>query len=51
MVYAAFNEAILYGCKSWLDTGLNVLDKQYPSAVKCLLGVRITTANDLVTQS
>ena len=44
---AAFNAAILYGCESWLDTGLNAMDKLYSRAVKCLLGVRITTANDL----
>ena len=44
---AAFNAAILYGCESWLDTGLKAMDKLYSRAVKCLLGVRITTANDL----
>ena len=39
---AAFNAAIMYGCESWLAT-----DKLYSSAVKCLLGVRINTANDI----
>ena len=47
VVEAAFNAAIMYGCESWLDTNVHVMNKLYMGALKCLLGVRSTTANDL----
>ena len=47
VVEAAFNAAILYGCESWLGASCQIMDKLYISAIKCLLGVRKTTANDL----
>ena len=47
VVEAAFNAAILYGCESWLGASCQIMDKLYITAVKCLLGVRKTTANDL----
>ena len=47
VVEAAFNAAILYGCESWLGVSCQVVEKLYISAIKCLLGVRRTTANDL----
>ena len=47
VVEAAFNAAILYGCESWLGASCQIMDKLYTTAIKCLLGVRKTTANDL----
>ena len=47
VVEAAFNAAILYGCEGWLGASCHIMDKLYITAVKCLLGVRKTTANDL----
>jgi hypothetical protein len=47
VVDAAFNAAILYGCESWLDTNCRVMNTMYMTAVKLLLGVRTTTANEL----
>ena len=47
MVNAAFNAAIFYSCESWLDVSCNVMNSLYIGAIKMLLGVRPTTANDM----
>ena len=47
VVEAAFNSAIIYGCESWLNTSSNVMRGLYTGAIKCLLGVRVSTADDL----
>ena len=47
VVDACFNAAILYGCESWIGVSCQVIDKLYIGAIKSLLGVRKTTANDL----
>ena len=38
---------ILYGCEAWLNVPLKMVEIMYMKAVKALLGVRITTPNDL----
>ena len=43
----AFTESILYGCESWLNVNLKGIEKMYIKAVKSLLGVRASTANNL----
>ena len=45
---AALMSTILYGCESWLGSGMNVTQSVYNTALKTLLGVRQTTPNDLV---
>ena len=47
VVEAAFNSAILYGCESWVSGNCQEVDKLYICAIKYLLGVRKSTANDL----
>ena len=47
VVDACFNAAILYGCESWIGVSCQIIDKLYIGAIKSLLGVRKTTANDL----
>ena len=47
VVEAAFNSAILYGCESWVGGNCQEVDKLYICAIKYLLGVRKSTANDL----
>ena len=47
VVEACFNASILYGCESWIGVSCQMVDKMYIGALKCLLGVRKTTANDL----
>jgi hypothetical protein len=47
VVTAAFNASILYGCEGWLDANCNIMNSLYIGAVKVLLGVRMTTTNDL----
>ena len=47
VVEAAFNAAILYSCESWIDASCQAVDKLYIGAIKYLLGIRKTTANDL----
>ena len=47
VVEAAFDAAILYSCESWIDASCQAVDKLYIGAIKYLLGVRKTTANDL----
>ena len=44
---AAFMSCILYGCEAWLNVPLKMAETMYMKAVKALLGVRITTPNDL----
>ena len=45
---AVLMSTILYGCESWLGSGMNVAQSVYNTALKTLLGVRQTTPNDLV---
>ena len=44
---AALLSSILYSCESWLCNNLKPVQLMYISAIKALLGVRRTTANDL----
>ena len=44
---AALFTSVLYGCESWLGNDLKPVQGMYFSAIKALLGVRRTTANDL----
>ena len=44
---ACFMSCILYGCEAWLNVPLKMVETVYMKAVKALLGVRITTPNDL----
>lgn len=44
---AALMSSILYGCESWLDGDLKPVIKLYNWGIKQLLGVRISTCNDL----
>ena len=44
---AAFMSCILYGCEAWLHVSLKAVEVFYMKAVKALLGVRITTPNNL----
>ena len=47
VVEAAFNSAILYGCESWIGGNCHEVEKLYICAIKYLLGVHKSTANDL----
>ena len=44
---ACLLSAILYGCESWLNGNLKPVVKIYNWALKQLLGVRLTTCNDV----
>ena len=44
---AALMSSLLYGCESWLNADLRPMVKLYNWAIKQLLGVRLTTCNDL----
>ena len=44
---ATFDTAILYSCEIWIDASCQVVDKLYLGAIKYLLGVSKTIANDL----
>ena len=44
---ACFTSCILYGCEAWLNVPLKIVETMYMKAVKALLGVRITTPNNL----
>ena len=44
---ACFMSCILYGCEAWLNVSLKPVESMYMQAVKALLGVRITTPNNL----
>ena len=44
---AAFMSCILYGCEAWLNVPLKKVETMYMKAVKAMLGVRITTPNEL----
>ena len=39
--------SLLYGCESWLNADIRPMIKLYNWAIKQLLGVRLTTCNDL----
>ena len=45
---SALNAAILYSCETWLSTNFKRVEKLYMSTLKEMLGVRITTSNNLV---
>ena len=38
---------LLYGCESWLNADLKPVSKLYNRALKQILGVRLTTCNDV----
>ena len=44
---AALMSSILYGCESWINGSLRPVEKLYNWGIKQLLGVRMTTCNDL----
>ena len=44
---AALISAMLYSCESWITGNFSSINKQYMSAVKALLGVRLSTPNTL----
>ncbi len=44
---ACLLSSLLYGCESWFSNSLGKLQTRYMSAVKCILGVRQTTQNDV----
>ena len=44
---ACFLSTILYGCESWLNGDLKPISKIYNWALKQMLGVRLTTCNDV----
>ena len=49
VVDACFYTSLLYGCESWLEEKVSPdLEKLYMKGLKCLLGVRAQTANDIV---
>ena len=45
----SFMAAILYACESWLNVGVKKMGSvyMYTSALKSLLGVRVSNTNDL----
>ena len=47
VVEAAFTSSLLYGCESWLNVPLKPVEKMYHSAIKALLGVRVSATNQL----
>ena len=47
VVEAAFNAALLYGCESWFGGNYHAVNKLYMGAIKCFLGVRVTTTSDV----
>ena len=44
---ACLRSTLIYGCESWFSTNFSDLNSLYMSAIKCMLHVRQTTANDL----
>ena len=44
---ACFVSSLSYGCESWINVNTKIVERLYHSAIKALLNVRITTANDL----
>ena len=49
VVDACFNQSLLYGCESWLEEKVSSeLETLYMKGIKCLLGVRSQTTNDVV---
>lgn len=47
VLQACLSSALLYGSESWFSTDVKKISSMYLSAVKAMLGVRNTTANDL----
>ena len=46
---ACFETSLLYGCESWLEEKISPdLENLYMKGIKCLLGVRSQTTNDVV---
>ena len=45
---SALSAAILYSCETWLSTNFKRVEKLHMSTLKEMLGVRITTSNNLV---
>lgn len=45
---ACLLSAMLYGCESWLNGDMEPVCKLYNWALKQMLGVRLTTCNDVV---
>ena len=44
---SALTSAIMYGCETWLTSDLRHAEAPYMSSLKQLLGVRISTCNDI----
>ena len=44
---AALMSSVLYGCESWINGNLRPVEKLYNWGIKQLLGVRMSTCNDL----
>ena len=44
---AALMSTVLYGCESWLNGNLKPIEKLYNWGIKQLLGVRMTTCNEI----
>ena len=49
VVEPAFNAALLYGCESWVGGNYHAVNKLYMGAIRCLLGVRVTTTSHVIT--
>ena len=48
VVDACFNSSLLYGCETWLENiASSDVGKMYMKGIKCLLGVRPQTSNDV----
>ena len=48
VVDACFNSSLLYGCEAWLGSiASSDVATMYMKAIKCLLGVRASTTNDV----
>ena len=43
----AFLPTLLYVCECWLTANVSKVESVYMTAVKALLGVRVTTCNDI----
>ena len=45
---SALNSSILYSCETWLTSDLRSIETPYNNTLKQMLGVRLTTCNDLI---
>ena len=45
---SAVNSALFYSSESWMTSDLRFAEKSYMNMLKLLLGVRLSTCNDLV---